>query len=164
MPWQHMYMSDRHEYSETLRNRERQSNTTQYNTTQDLRQLFPKKKLYSGGNQTHASHILGMMLYHLSYWGSSAGSSLKSPIQSEAKQSKAKWASQLDTSNIEEKAGIKKRPCICITLILSSWLSGNCSDTSISASFWCVFFTWTEGSAEVMHYDIHVHVQCIQVY
>ena len=79
--------------TQTLRKRERktkQHKATQHNTTQDLRQLFPKKRLHSGGTRTHASRILGVMLYQLSYWGSSAGwvrNHLYKPIQSKARQS-----------------------------------------------------------------------------
>ena len=63
----YMYM-----ITQTLRKRERQ--TKQHNTTQhNLRQLFPRKKLHSGGTRTHASCILGVKLYQLSYWGSLAG-------------------------------------------------------------------------------------------
>ena len=35
--------------------------------------FFLQKKLHSGGLPTHASHILGILLYQLSYRGSSAG-------------------------------------------------------------------------------------------
>ena len=56
------------EYSNTQTDK-----TTQYNTTQDLRHLFPKKKLHSGVIRTHASRILRMTLYQLSYQGSYAG-------------------------------------------------------------------------------------------
>ena len=35
--------------------REEKDEATHHNTTQDPRQLFPKKKLNSGGTQTHAS-------------------------------------------------------------------------------------------------------------
>ena len=43
---------------------------TQHNTIQDL---FSKRKLHSCGIRTHTSHNLSVMLYQLSYWGSSAG-------------------------------------------------------------------------------------------
>ena len=48
---------------EKERKRERktkQHKATQQNTTQDLRQHFPKKRLHSGGTQTNASRILGV--------------------------------------------------------------------------------------------------------
>ena len=82
-----------HDYSDT---RKRERKTTQHNTTQDLRQLFPKKKLHSGGTRTHTSLILAMMLYQLSYCGSSSWLSSKSPTCIYTNQGKAKWASQPD--------------------------------------------------------------------
>ena len=64
--YMYMYMNTK-TLRKKERGKERQSNTKQHNTTQDLRQLFQKKRLHSGGTRTHASHFLDVMLYKLSY-------------------------------------------------------------------------------------------------
>ena len=56
-----------HAYSDAQKERKRERKTKQHKATQDLIQLFPKKKLHSGGTRTHASRILGVILYQLSY-------------------------------------------------------------------------------------------------
>ena len=62
---------------------------TQHNTNPETA-FFPKKKsCTSGETRTHASRILGVMLYRLSYRGSSAGCvQITHTTQSKARQSK----------------------------------------------------------------------------
>ena len=69
--------------------RRRENHTTQHNTTQDLRQLFSKKKLHSRWIWTHTSCILGVMLCQLNYWGSSA-EQVQNHLCCKAKQNKAR--------------------------------------------------------------------------
>ena len=99
--WYTMYMYTRthaHDYSDTQKERKKDK-ATQYNTTQDLRQLFSKEKTAlrwdSNPRLTHSRHdaLPTDLLRQLSWLRS------KSPIQTKAKQSKERvstwWTSQL---------------------------------------------------------------------
>ena len=97
-----------HDNSDTQKEKEsekeRQSNTTQHKTWDNF---FQRKSCTSGGTRTHASRFLDVMLYQLSYWGSSAGWVRNHLYKS--RQSKAKWASQPD-KQVNSNLVLRRRP------------------------------------------------------